>query len=103
MILAWLLAIGDQATAIWPGQQVEPPGREGMRIAQGETLGIGTKRIAPPCRGGMILAWRLLSMSHTYCSALFHCVFSTKERKRAFTPELQGRLWAYMGGIAREN
>jgi REP element-mobilizing transposase RayT len=42
-------------------------------------------------------------MSHTYCSALFHCVFSTKERKVAFTLELQGRLWAYMGGIAREN
>jgi REP element-mobilizing transposase RayT len=42
-------------------------------------------------------------MSHTYCSALFHCVFSTKERHSAFTPELQQRLWAYIGGIAREN
>jgi putative transposase len=42
-------------------------------------------------------------MSHTYCSALFHCVFSTKERRKAIPPELQDRLWAYMGGIAREN
>ena len=42
-------------------------------------------------------------MAHTYCSALFHCVFSTKERRRAIAPELQERLWAYMGGIAREN
>ena len=42
-------------------------------------------------------------MSHTYCSALFHCVFSTKERQKAIAAELQPRLWAYMGGIAREN
>ena len=42
-------------------------------------------------------------MAHTYCSALFHCVFSTKERRKAIAPELQERLWAYMGGIAREN
>jgi putative transposase len=42
-------------------------------------------------------------MAHTYCSALFHCVFSTKERRRAIAPELQKRLSAYMGGIAREN
>ena len=42
-------------------------------------------------------------MSHTYCSSLFHCVFSTKERRRTIAPELQDRLWAYMGGIAREH
>ena len=42
-------------------------------------------------------------MAHTYCSALFHCVFSTKERRKTIAPELQERLWAYMGGIAREN
>ena len=42
-------------------------------------------------------------MAHTYCSALFHCVFSTKERRKAIAPELQERLWAYIGGIAREN
>src|SRR5580658_10151478 len=42
-------------------------------------------------------------MSHTYCSALFHCVFSTKERRESIAPEMQERLWAYMGGIAREH
>ena len=42
-------------------------------------------------------------MAHTYCSALFHCIFSTKERRRAISSELQERLWACMGGIAREN
>jgi len=42
-------------------------------------------------------------MAHTYCSALFHCVFSTKERRKIVSPELQPRLWAYMGGLAREH
>jgi len=42
-------------------------------------------------------------MSHTYCSSLFHCIFSTKARQRSIAPELQEHLWAYMGGIAREN
>ena len=42
-------------------------------------------------------------MSHTYCCALYHCVFSTKERRKAISVEIQARLWAYMGGIAREH
>jgi len=41
-------------------------------------------------------------MPHTYCSSLYHCVFSTKERRRTIAPSIQERLWAYMGGIARE-
>lgn len=32
-----------------------------------------------------------------------HCVFSTKERRSLITPELQSRLFPYIGGIAREN
>ncbi len=32
-----------------------------------------------------------------------HCVFSTKERRRLITQELQQRLWPYLGGIAREH
>jgi putative transposase len=42
-------------------------------------------------------------MSHTYCSSLFHCVFSTKDRRKLIVPEVQSRLWTYMGGIAREH
>ncbi len=42
-------------------------------------------------------------MSHSYTSSLFHCVFSTKERRKVIDAELQARLWPYMGGIAREN
>ena len=42
-------------------------------------------------------------MPHSYVSALFHCAFSTKGRRRTISPELQDRLWPYLGGIAREN
>jgi REP element-mobilizing transposase RayT len=42
-------------------------------------------------------------MSHTYYSSLFHCVFSTKDRRRIILPDTRDRLWAYMGGIAREH
>ncbi|MCI0487154.1 MAG: IS200/IS605 family transposase [Blastocatellia bacterium] len=42
-------------------------------------------------------------MPHSFTSQLMHCVFSTKERRPLIDPELQQRLWPYMGGIAREN
>jgi REP element-mobilizing transposase RayT len=42
-------------------------------------------------------------MGHSFTSGLYHCVFSTKERRRCITPELQTRLWPFLGGIAREN
>ncbi len=42
-------------------------------------------------------------MPHTYCSLLFHCVFSTKERRNFISDDVRERLWAYIGGIAREH
>ena len=42
-------------------------------------------------------------MGHTYISNLVHHVFSTKHRQKLITPQLEVRLWPYMGGIAREN
>src|SRR2546421_465465 len=42
-------------------------------------------------------------MSHSYNSMLAHCVFSTKERRKSIDLSFQERLWAFMGGIAREN
>jgi REP element-mobilizing transposase RayT len=42
-------------------------------------------------------------MSHTYCCSRFHCIFSTKERRKIIAPNVQARLWAYIGGIAREH
>jgi len=32
-----------------------------------------------------------------------HCVWATKGRRRLIKPELQQRLWPYLGGIARQN
>jgi REP-associated tyrosine transposase len=42
-------------------------------------------------------------MSHSYVSNLMHCTFSTTERFPFIDPELESRLWPYLGGIAREN
>jgi putative transposase len=39
----------------------------------------------------------------SYVSSYFHCVFSTKERRPLIQPELQERLWPFLGGIARNN
>lgn len=40
---------------------------------------------------------------HSYVSSLFHCTFSTKERRAIIRPEWAERVWAFMGGIARQN
>jgi len=42
-------------------------------------------------------------MAHSYVNNLLHYVFSTKDRRKIITPDLQERLWPYLGGIAREN
>ncbi|MFZ0389530.1 MAG: IS200/IS605 family transposase [Calditrichia bacterium] len=42
-------------------------------------------------------------MAHSYTNILVHYIFSTKNREKIITDELQKRLWPYMGGIAREN
>ena len=41
--------------------------------------------------------------SMSYISSYFHCVFSTKERRRLIAPALRDRLWPFLGGIARQN
>ena len=40
---------------------------------------------------------------HSFTSCLIHCVWSTKNREPLLTSDLRDRLWAYLGGIAREN
>jgi putative transposase len=40
---------------------------------------------------------------HAVTSSLYHCVWSTKGRQPVLTPEIQARLWPYLGGIARAN
>src|SRR5262249_6667181 len=41
--------------------------------------------------------------AHSFVSSLFHCAFSTKERRKLIAPEIEQRLWPYIGGICREN
>ena len=40
---------------------------------------------------------------HSFVSCLMHCVWATKERRAIMRPDIQQRLWPYLGGIAREN
>ena len=42
-------------------------------------------------------------MPHSHVSNFVHYIFSTKQRSPFIVPELETRLWPYMGGIAREN
>jgi REP element-mobilizing transposase RayT len=42
-------------------------------------------------------------MSHSYCSNRIHLVFSTKNRGKTLSLEIQEQLWPYMAGIARNH
>ncbi len=41
--------------------------------------------------------------AHSYVGILIHYIFSTKNREKSISPEIQDHIWAYMGGIAWEN
>ena len=41
-------------------------------------------------------------MAQTLVSILVHVIFSTKNREALITPEIQPELFAYMGGLIRE-
>jgi REP element-mobilizing transposase RayT len=40
-------------------------------------------------------------MANTYSSLFYHIVFSTKYRSNLIRPDIEQRVWAYIGGIAR--
>ena len=42
-------------------------------------------------------------MSHSYSSNRIHLIFSTKNREKRISRELQSKLWPYMAGIARNH
>ena len=42
-------------------------------------------------------------MANTYTSLHYHVVFSTKNRERWIRPDIEERIWAYLGGIAKQN
>jgi REP-associated tyrosine transposase len=41
-------------------------------------------------------------MANTFASLFYHVVFSTKNRVGFIRPEIEERVWAYIGGIARK-
>ena len=42
-------------------------------------------------------------MSDSFVSCHIHYIFSTKERIEMIPSNIQPRLWAYIGGVARQN
>ena len=42
-------------------------------------------------------------MANTYTSLHYHLVFSTKNRATYLTPDIEERVWAYIGGVARKH
>ena len=42
-------------------------------------------------------------MANTYTCLHYHIVFGTKNREPWITPDIEQRIWAYLGAIAREN
>ena len=42
-------------------------------------------------------------MSHSYSSNRIHLIFSTKNREKCISEELQAKLWPYMAGIAKNH
>ena len=42
-------------------------------------------------------------MANTYTSLFYHIVFSTKNRTPYIRPEIEQRVWEYMGGVMRHH
>jgi REP element-mobilizing transposase RayT len=40
-------------------------------------------------------------MANTYTCIYLHVVFSTKNRERWITPDIEEKVWSYLGGICR--
>jgi putative transposase len=42
-------------------------------------------------------------MANTYTALFYHLVFSTKNRTAYIKTEIEARVWAYIGGVARKH
>ena len=42
-------------------------------------------------------------MTNTYTALHYHIVFSTKSRMPLITPDIEQRVWSYIGGVARHH
>ncbi len=43
------------------------------------------------------------NMANTFSQLFYHLVFSTKARQKLITQEIESRVWAYIGGVARKH
>jgi REP element-mobilizing transposase RayT len=42
-------------------------------------------------------------VANTYASLHYHVIFSTKNRVKYISPEIERRVWEYIGGVARKH
>jgi putative transposase len=42
-------------------------------------------------------------MANTYAALFYHIVFSTKSRVEFIRPDIEERIWSYLGGVARHH
>jgi hypothetical protein len=42
-------------------------------------------------------------MANTFSNLFYHIVFSTKHRENFISPDIENRVWAYIGGVARKH
>lgn len=42
-------------------------------------------------------------MANTYVALYYHLVFSTKDRIAYLTPQIEQRVWSYLGGVAKKH
>jgi REP element-mobilizing transposase RayT len=42
-------------------------------------------------------------MANTYTALFYHIIFSTKNRVAHIKPDIENRVWAYIGGVARKH
>lgn len=42
-------------------------------------------------------------MANTYTALCYHLIFSTKNRVACIESEIENRIWAYIGGVARKH
>jgi len=68
-----------------------PEGRDSLA----QRVSAGSIRHKATSPGGTAL------MSHTYCTNMIHCVFSTKERADLIPDNIRENMFAYMSGIAK--
>jgi putative transposase len=51
----------------------------------------------------MLVGMRGDTLPHTFSKICVHVIFSTKDRHKIISKELQPRLWAYLAGIAKSH